>query len=39
MAKDLEEVVQLCDVIITSLANDTVVKSVYQQYARILKVR
>lgn len=39
VAKDLEEVVQLCDVIITSLANDTVVKSVYQQYARILKVR
>ena len=38
-AKDLEEVVQLCDVIITSLANDQVVKSMYQQFAKILTVR
>jgi 3-hydroxyisobutyrate dehydrogenase-like beta-hydroxyacid dehydrogenase len=39
VAKDLEEVLQLCDIIITSLANDHVVKSIYQQYAKILTVR
>ena len=39
VAKDLAEAVQLSDIIITSLANDQVVKSVYQQYVKILTVR
>ncbi len=39
VAKDLAEIVQLCDIIITSLANDQVVKSVYQQYEKVLTVR
>lgn len=37
-AKDLDEVAQQCDIIITSLANDEVVKSVYQQFAKSLTV-
>lgn len=39
VAKDLAEIVQLCDIIITSLANDHVVKSVYEQYVKALTVR
>jgi 3-hydroxyisobutyrate dehydrogenase-like beta-hydroxyacid dehydrogenase len=37
VAKDLDEIVQACDIILTSLANDTVVKSVYEQFAKTLK--
>ena len=38
VAKDLDEIVQDCDIIITSLANDAAVKSIYEQFAKTLKV-
>ncbi|KAJ4002250.1 hypothetical protein F5050DRAFT_1802533 [Lentinula boryana] len=39
VAKDIEEIVLTCDVIITNLANDDVVKEIYEQCARYLRVR
>ncbi|GLB35793.1 putative NAD-P-binding protein [Lyophyllum shimeji] len=38
IARDLAQVARECDVIITSLANDDVVKSVYEQFLETLKV-
>ncbi|KAK2461459.1 hypothetical protein APHAL10511_005922 [Amanita phalloides] len=35
-AKDLDDMVQSCDIVITNLANDEVVKSIYQQFAKYL---
>ncbi|KAJ6606811.1 NAD-P-binding protein [Mycena sp. CBHHK59/15] len=37
IAKSVEQVVTECDVVITNLANDEVVKSIYQQLAQTLK--
>ena len=39
IAKDLAQVAADCDVIITNLANDTVVKAVYEEYSKALTVR
>ncbi|KAJ3750848.1 NAD-P-binding protein [Lentinula detonsa] len=38
VAKDIEEIVLTCDVIITNLANDDVVKEIYEQCARYLRL-
>lgn len=37
VAKTLEQVVTECDIIFTVLANDEVVKSIYQQFVQTLK--
>ncbi|TRM63138.1 hypothetical protein BD626DRAFT_569186 [Schizophyllum amplum] len=37
IAKDLTEIVEKCDVIFTSLSEDTIVKSVYEKFAEVLK--
>ncbi|KIL71570.1 hypothetical protein M378DRAFT_188988 [Amanita muscaria Koide BX008] len=36
VAKDLDEVAQLCDIIVTSLSNDAAVQSVYEQFSKSL---
>ncbi|KAJ4485727.1 NAD-P-binding protein [Lentinula aciculospora] len=38
VAKDIEEIATSCDVIITNLANDEVVKEIYEQCARYLRL-
>ncbi|KAG5352440.1 hypothetical protein C0989_002342 [Termitomyces sp. Mn162] len=38
IAQDLAQVASECDVIITNLANDAVVKSVYEKFAEALKI-
>ncbi|KAJ3731954.1 hypothetical protein DFJ43DRAFT_348922 [Lentinula guzmanii] len=38
VAKDIEEIVLTCDVIITNLSNDDVVKEIYEQCARYLRL-
>jgi len=39
IVQSLEELVNSCDVIITNLANDAVVKSIFEQFAKTLEVR
>ena len=39
IANDLTDLVEQCDIIFTSLNEDSVVKSVYEQFAETLKVR
>lgn len=39
IANDVEELATSCDVIITNLANDEVVKQVYESFAAVLKDR
>lgn len=39
IAESPEQLVHECDVIITSLSNDTVIKEVYQQFATALRVK
>lgn len=39
IAQSLEQIATECDVIITNLASDEVVKSIYQQFSQTLKVR
>jgi 3-hydroxyisobutyrate dehydrogenase-like beta-hydroxyacid dehydrogenase len=39
VAKTLEQVVTECDIIFTVLANDEVVKSIYQQFVQTLKAK
>ena len=38
IAQDLAEIARECDIIITSLSTDEVVKSVYEEFARELSV-
>lgn len=38
IAQDIGQIASECDVIITNLANDTVVKYIYEKFAKTLKV-
>lgn len=38
IAQSYRQIAEECDIIITSLANDTVVKSVYEEFSTALKV-
>jgi 3-hydroxyisobutyrate dehydrogenase-like beta-hydroxyacid dehydrogenase len=39
IARDLAQIATECDVVVTNLANDEVVKSVYEEFSKILQAR